>query len=788
MRFPRAAATLVAILMVALVGAALLAGSRSTDARTDAESATTPAMQTPPYRQNSYQVAPREQRATKLDAQLDLLYRIDILARNAGFRIDAANAHTLPSALSSAVSQRMLRLDPAGAVQVYVETEGDASPLTGALRALGMSIETVSDEYDLVQGWLPIRALEAASDLPGVRVVRTPRYGFAETGSVTTLGDMLQDADDLRSTYGVNGAGVRVGVISDGLEGLAASQASGDLPGAINTSCDFAPGLPTDAGAGAEGTAMLEIVHDLAPGAELWFGFFDTDINFINVVDCLAPQVDVIIDDISFFNLGLYDGTSNVSQNLTAEMNKTTNRVRAYHKSAGNRALGHYQEPYEDVDPTTAYNAHRFKPTANTTDQMNIGGTPIDANPVFLLSGGTIVIFLQWNDTWGASTNDYDLYLFDNDTLNEVAASENDQLLPPRTPAEVIAYTNNGPDGFFDILINKFSGSTRTFDMFVICDACVPLPLNPFNPNNPFLNYNTLGSSIPNNADASGFVVTHGAIDAADPGTDTIEPYSSRGPTNDGRLKPEAVSVDGVEVTGNGSFPFPGCQPDCFFYGTSASAPHGGAIAALVLACKPVLKHGEPGDNPIADRTALQNALFTSAIDLGVAGDDQIYGNGRIDADGAAAAAGCTPATPTPTPTRTSTPTTTPTPTRTSTPTATHTPTATATPSPDTDGDGCTDAQETGTDPQKGGDRNPNDPWDFFDVTGDRAIDLQDALAILDLFGLQPDQDGYDVAYDRMITDPQKPWRTAPASGASLGIDLQDALINLQSFGHSCAN
>jgi hypothetical protein len=87
-----------------------------------------------------------------------------------------------------------------------------------------------------------------------------------------------------------------------------------------------------------------------------------------------------------------------------------------------------------------------------------------------------------------------------------------------------------------------------------------------------------------------------------------------------------------------------------------------------------------------------------------------------------------------------------------------------------------------------GGDRDPLDVWDFYDVTGDRAIDLQDALAILDRFGLNPGQPGYDAAFDRTAPNALKPWRTAQASGAALGIDLQDALVNLQSFGHSCAN
>jgi hypothetical protein len=104
----------------------------------------------------------------------------------------------------------------------------------------------------------------------------------------------------------------------------------------------------------------------------------------------------------------------------------------------------------------------------------------------------------------------------------------------------------------------------------------------------------------------------------------------------------------------------------------------------------------------------------------------------------------------------------------------------------DDDGDGCSDAMEGGRAFAFGGARSSVDFWDFFDVTGDRAIDLQDALAILDRFGAQPGQAEYDPLFDRYAADAARPWRTAAAVGAHVGIDLSDALVNLQSFGHTC--
>jgi len=102
----------------------------------------------------------------------------------------------------------------------------------------------------------------------------------------------------------------------------------------------------------------------------------------------------------------------------------------------------------------------------------------------------------------------------------------------------------------------------------------------------------------------------------------------------------------------------------------------------------------------------------------------------------------------------------------------------------DTDGDGCSDAEEATFDVEHGGRRDPLEFWDFFDVDGDASIDLSDALSVLSYFGdpALPATPG-DLR-DRMIPDPGQPWRTAEAND---GVDLGDALNSLRSFGHDCS-
>lgn len=101
----------------------------------------------------------------------------------------------------------------------------------------------------------------------------------------------------------------------------------------------------------------------------------------------------------------------------------------------------------------------------------------------------------------------------------------------------------------------------------------------------------------------------------------------------------------------------------------------------------------------------------------------------------------------------------------------------------DSDGDGCGDVAEVGDVPELGGDRDPSDAWDFYDITGDRGIDFVDTLLIVGLFGTETGDAAYDASLDRYAPDDLRPWRSA---ASATGIDLEDALTSLASFGHGC--
>jgi len=129
-------------------------------------------------------------------------------------------------------------------------------------------------------------------------------------GSVTSQGDRILRADLARSTFGVTGAGVRVGVISTGIQGLDTAKATANLPagtcgprsgGTTSIDANLCRGFGVAVDTDPEGTAMMEIIHDLAPGAELLFCAPGTSLDMVDCIDFLAARTHIIVDDLGFF-------------------------------------------------------------------------------------------------------------------------------------------------------------------------------------------------------------------------------------------------------------------------------------------------------------------------------------------------------------------------------------------------------------------------------------------------------------------------------------------------------
>jgi subtilisin family serine protease len=478
-----------------------------------------------------------------------------------------------------------------GSLHVYL----DCSPLgTNELRKLeqvGARIERIHMARGLVQAWVDPSTLDTLAGFSWVRVIRRADPAIVRSGGVTTQGDAASRADVLR-TAGLDGTGVVVGVISDGTDNLADAQATNDLPDVV---------VPNDSrcqrGAGNEGTALLEIVHDVAPGAKLLFSGPSTSLDMVDTVQCLADAgADVIVDDLGFFGEPYFeDGpvADAVSAAVTAGV--------SYHSSAGNEAQEHVEQ---DFFPTSGSNGEAHDWAAGAGDVFN--GVVVPAR-------GTLTCILQWNDPFGAAADDYDLALLDAN-LRLVAESVDPQE-GAQDPIEVVQVVNQtNTNQLANILVNRFAGAPRRLEVFCLGAAAIE--------------HGSAAGSIFGHAGLPS-VVAVGAVDVHDPGLDTVEPFSSHGParidfpTPELRAKPDLVAFDGVAISNAGGFP--ACPPFCAFFGTSAAAPHSAGVAALLLDQDPTLTPAE-----------VKAALTRGAGDVGAPGFDDASGFGRLDAVAAA--------------------------------------------------------------------------------------------------------------------------------------------------------
>ena len=260
-------------------------------------------------------------------------------------------------------------------------------------------------------------------------------------------GDKAHGADAARQRFKVTGTGVTVGVLSDGVDSLAASIASGDLPADTRV-------LPGQAGDGDEGTAMMEIVHDLAPNAHLIFATaFTSEESFADNIRALrAAGADIIVDDVVYFAESPFQDSGPAQAVIDV-----TNDGALYFSSAGNeqnvddRTAGNWEGDYDASGQTIG----KFAGEAHDWDP---GPLTQVLNPVSDDSAGVPTI-LQWNDLQGHSGNDYDLYAVGSD--GSVLAFSNDVQDGNDDPFEGF----NLPFGTVGLAVVKFSGANRYFQL-----------------------------------------------------------------------------------------------------------------------------------------------------------------------------------------------------------------------------------------------------------------------------------------------------------------------------------
>jgi hypothetical protein len=454
-------------------------------------------------------------------------------------------------------------------VRVVVEGRGDVA---GAVRAAGA--EVARSQGQLVSALVPPAALERLAGTPGVSLVRAPhRPATAVVGQ--GVAKLNAPAWHAAGPPGFTGAGVRVAVIDLGFAGLAAAKAAGELPGDTE--------LVDRCGGAVEstnhGVAVAEIVHDVAPGADLTLVCIGDEVDLAQAAsDARARGAKVIVHSVIWFNTSRGDGSGAAGSPDAIAAAARANGI-LWVNAAGNHALKHWSGQFVDANGD---GVHEFA-----------GGDT--TNGISVPSSGTVCAYLKW-DAWPTTAADYDLELVLPD--GTVVASSAVRQDGDDTPTEGLCTGGGGNPLALRIRRVSGAGSPR-LDLFWVAPGS--------------LEHQVAAGSIPEPA-SSPQVLAVGALCSH---TGALQPYSSRGPTIAGRTKPDLASWDAVTSFVFG--PSAACSGSAGFVGTSAAAPHVGGAAALVLESRPGLA---PAD--------LQGVLEGKAVDVAPPGPDNDTGLGRL--------------------------------------------------------------------------------------------------------------------------------------------------------------
>lgn len=528
-----------------------------------------------------------------------------------------------------------------GHVFVDARASNDGQHLLNELNRLGLRKGT---RYgDVVSGLLPLGMVRRAAALDSLRSITASPPPVRNAGSITSQGDTALRADVARPLYGVDGTGVTVGVLSDSyntLGGAAADITNGDLPAAGVTVINGESSL-----CGSvvfcidEGRAMLQIVHDVAPGADLLFhSALDGKASFATAIGTLAGAgADIIVDDVFLLNEPMFqDGV--IAQAVDAAVAGGV----VYFAAAGNQGDNSYEAAFNDSGEVFCIEI--FLPVGDCHPTYERVGIMHDFDPgpgvdtvqsVTVPVNGVLTIALQWDAPFGGAgpSNDHDIMVLDptGAIIHEISANDNVIM---GEGWEALRFQNA------DVLyLGTSFGIAITYDDV---DSTGPpatlLKMVIFGGDNTVNEYTSPNPTLIGHANAAGATAVGAAFFADTPefgvSPPQLQPYSAVGGTpllfdSSGTLlvtpevrpKPGITAVDGVNTT----FFFDdshGSDGIDDFFGTSAAAPHAAGVAALLLEAGPLLTPAE-----------LNAALEATALDMSVPGFDYASGHGLIQAD-----------------------------------------------------------------------------------------------------------------------------------------------------------
>ncbi|MEM8533084.1 MAG: S8 family serine peptidase [Chloroflexota bacterium] len=503
---------------------------------------------------------------------------------------------SVESAISIADTQAVNHRD--GQIQVHISIDPErTTQVRSAVEEYGGEVTGTGFDNTLMQAWMPVEELQSASEIDGVHYIRQPEtvvpLGNLQTGTSTTEGVAIINGPAWQAE-GYEGQEVRIGVMDTGFTGYSDLLGT-DLPASVQARSFIDDETSVESGNDPHGTACAEIIHDIAPEADLYLARVATSLDIEEAVDWFISQdVDIISSSIGTYNQTPGDGTGS----LPDLVSRANQEGILWITAAGNDRENHWSGSFTD---------------ANGDGALDFDDSPVNyfvdesGEPAAIRSGFPIRVHARWSD-WTNVDQDYDLFL-----VRWNIAEERWEILsqstdfqdgqPGQRPTEFVAGVTAGESTFYGYVIARANE-----------DDTKPVNFDVFTPQ--FLSTNLIVTqrSLSNIADAPD-AVTVAALDVVAPYPQ--ESYSSEGPTNGpggiatgGFTKPDIAAFANVSTES---------YEDPKFNGTSSATPHVAGAAAIAWSANPGYTNSE-----------IELFLRTNAVDMGTPGNDSQFGSGRL--------------------------------------------------------------------------------------------------------------------------------------------------------------
>lgn len=418
-----------------------------------------------------------------------------------------------------------------------------------------------------IRAKLPAAALDALTKSANVQFIRSPRE--ASTQEITSEGIYNINALSVHQR-GYTGDEVTVAVIDNGF-----NTSNPNIRENIVKTKDYTGKGIGDESNGLHGTATAEIVADTAPNANLVLIRVKYEIDIKKAINYIETETEA---DIASMSMGIpsgpFDGSSELDQMIATSVQDGT----MWFVSSGNAAGGkHLNQVFADSDQDDWHNFTQSDELLNIYPASN-----------------RLAVYVNWND-WQYSDQDYDVYLYD-PYGSLVAKSETTQS-GFQPPLEAVTLDNPIYSTYYLAIRSHDSREQADFDIFVNDGTS--------------LEYYTNTRSVKRPATEE-HVIAVGAVNYQD---ESLESFSSRGPTIDGQRKPDIVAPDRVTTSEK--------EP---FFGTSAAAPYAAGVAALMASANSSLTPPQ-----------IESRLKTTATTITSGEPNNKTGWGLIDAAAATA-------------------------------------------------------------------------------------------------------------------------------------------------------